>query len=194
MELWMTQRPSLYALIDMSKSITPLSDEEIDAAYRVKAREKVLKLAELAYYGTLELELFSNFDIKGSETILALQQRIAEEFIPHIDYDKDDMTAILDIIEDNVHGRHVAWYRYLLCEVHAAAIFENLLHLMSTEPDSVTQLRIHFRQYLLEPGANIDYIMFRSKQQRGDVAIDPLWKLHMFSDTDEATKLENSTI
>lgn len=188
MELWMTQRPSLYALIDMSKSMSPLSDEEIDAAYRVKAREKVMKLAELTYYGTLEMELFSNFDIGGSETILALQQRLAEIVIPHIDYDKDDMTALLDIVEENVHGRQVAWYRYLLCEIHAAAIFENLLDVMSTEPEAVTQLRMHLRQHLLQPGANIDYAMFRSKLRLSDVKVDPLWKLHMLADSDEATK------
>jgi uncharacterized protein YfdQ (DUF2303 family) len=185
MELWMTQRSSIYALIDMSKSTTPLSDDEIDAAYRVKAREKIRKLAELTFYGTLELELFSSFDIKGSETILALQERIAEKTIPHIDYDKNDMTALLDVIEDNVHGRQVAWYRYLFCEAHAATIFEHIMHVMSTESEALVELRMYMRQYLLEPGANIDYTMFRSKLGLDVVSIDPLWKLHMLSDKDK---------
>ena len=187
MELWMTQRSSIYALIDMSESITPLSDEEIDAAYRVKAREKVLKLAELTFYGTLELELFSNFDIKGSETILALQERLAAKMIPHIDYDKNDMTALLDIIEDNVHGRQVAWYRYVLCEVQAATMLEHMMYVMSTKAEDVAQLGKYMRQYLLEPGADIQYSMFRSKLGFGTESIDPMWKLHMLSDNNETT-------
>jgi hypothetical protein len=188
MELWMTQRSSIYALIDMSKSTTPLSDDEIDSAYRVKSREKILKLAELTFYGTLEIELFSNFDVKGSETILALQERIAGKTIPHVDYDKNDMTALLDIIEDNVQGRQVAWYRYLFCEVQAATIFEHIMHIMSTDSGALIELRNHMRQYLLAPGANIDYATFRSKLSLDAVSIDPLWKLHKISDTDETAK------
>ena len=188
----MTQRSSIYALIDMSKSITPLSDDEIDSAFRVKARDKIRKLAELTFYGTLELELFSDFDIKGSETILALQERIAEKNIPHIDYDKNDMTALLDIIEDNVQGRQVAWYRYLFCEVHAATIFEHILHVMSTDSEALIELRMYMRQFLLEPGANIDYTMFRSKLNLDAVSIDSLWKLHLLSDTDETINTDKT--
>ena len=195
MELWMTQRSSIYALIDMSKSITPLSDDEIDSAYRVKSREKILKLAELTFYGTLELELFSTFDIKGAETILALQERIARNIIPHTDYDKNDMTALLDIVEDNVHGRQVAWYRYLLCEVHAATILEHMMHVMSTDAQALMELRMHIRHYLLEPGANIDYSTFRTTRKLGAVTIDPLWKLHMLSDMQKTTDtVENPSI
>ena len=183
----MTQRSSIYALIDMSKSTTPLSEDEIDAAYRIKSREKLRKLSELIFYGTLELEMFSNFEIKGSETILALQERIAENTSPHMEYDKNDMTALLDIIEENVHGRHVAWYRYLFCEVHASIIFEHMMHVMSTKPDALIDIRMHMRQFLLEPGANIDYTTFRSKLNIDFISIDPLWKLHMLSDTDERT-------
>jgi hypothetical protein len=186
MELWMTQRSTLYALIDMSKSVTPLSDESIDAAYRVRARDKVLKLSELTLYGTLELELFSSFDLKGSETILTLQERLTKTIMPHIVYDKTDMTVLLDIIEENVRGRHVAWYRYLWCEVHASAIMEHILHtLSSSDSEKIAQIRLLLRQYLLEPGANINNATFQSKLGLGDVTLEPLWKLHGLSDVDK---------
>jgi Zn-dependent oligopeptidase len=191
MELWMTQRSTLYALIDMSNSVTPLSDEWIDAAYRVKAREKVMKLSELTLYGTLELELFSTFDIQGNETILALQERLTGTIMPHIEYDKTDMTVLLDIIEDNVNGQHVAWYRYLWCEVHAAALMEHLVHKMSSSSssssdiESISQIRLLLRQNILEPGANINYTTFQTKLGIGDVTLEPLWKLHGLSNVDK---------
>ena len=184
----MTQRMSIYALIDISKSKTPLADEEIDSAYRVNAREKVLKLAELTYYGTLEMELFSNFDIKGSETILALQERTAEKTMPHLDYDKNDMTALLDIIEENVRGRQVTWYRYLMCEVYAATLLEHLVSVMSTESEAMAHQRMYMRQYLLEPGANVDYTTFRSKLELEELSTDPLWKVHQLSIADDVVE------
>jgi Zn-dependent oligopeptidase len=178
MELWLTQRSSLYALIDMSESDTPLSDASIDATYRVKSREKILKLAELTFYGSLELELFSCFDLKGSETILELQERFLEDTMPHIDNDKNYLTALLDVMQENAHGRHVAYYRYLWCEVIAATIFEQFMDVMASDPQLFPQLRLEMRQRLLEPGAAVDFDGFRSKFGLNDFTVGPLWKLH----------------
>lgn len=178
MELWLTQKSTLFALIDMSESSNPLSDESIDAAYRVKSREKLFKLAELTFYGSLELELFSGFNLKGSETMLELQERIFEDIMQHIDSDKNYLTALLDVMQENSHGRQVAFYRYLWCEVCAAAIFERFMNTMVSDPQLLPQLRSEMRKYLLEPGAAVDFIGFRSTLELNDFTLDPLWKLH----------------
>jgi Zn-dependent oligopeptidase len=177
-ELWLTQKSTIFALIDMSESNTPLSDESVDAMYRVKAREKMMKLAELSFYGSLELELFSGFDLKGTETILDLQGRIFEDFMPHFDNDKSNLTALLDVMQANVHGRHVACYRYLCCEVFAAEVFERFTDAIVSNPQLFPQLRLEMRQRLLEPGAAIDFDGFQSKFGLKGCTLDPLWKLH----------------
>jgi Zn-dependent oligopeptidase len=178
MELWLTQKSTLFALIDISESNTPLSDESIDAIYRVKSREKMMKLAELTLYGSLELELFSGFDLKGSETILDLQERVFENIMPHIDYDKNDLTTLLHVMQENAHGRQVACYRYLWCEIFAAEIFDRFTEVVVSDPQLLLQFRLEMRQHLLEPGAAIDIDGFRSKFGLNGCTLDPLWKLH----------------
>ena len=163
MEMWLTEKATLYALIDLSKSETPLSDESIDAAFRVRSREKALKLAQQTFYGSLELELFSGFDLKGSETILALQERLARTLIPHDVPDTKDVTPLLDILKENAHGRHVGWYRYIWCEVVSTSFFERFKEAYATNPDSIPKLRDDLRRLLLEPGAAIDVDAFRSE-------------------------------
>lgn len=178
MELWLTEKSTLYALIDLSNSETPLSDEAIDAAYRVRSHEKVMKLAQQTFYGALELELFSGFDLKGSETIMALQRRLALELIPHDVPDEKDLTPLLDILQENANGRHVAWYRYIWCEVLSATFFERFKEAHATNPDSIPQLRQDLRRLLLEPGAAIDVKAFRSKFGLVECSPEALWKLN----------------
>lgn len=155
-ELFLTEKSTLYTLIDLSKSSYPLSDEEIELAFKVRSREKALKLVQLTYYSRLELELFSGFDLKGSETILALQERLGKELIPHDVPDPEDATPLLDILQENAQGRHVAWYRYLWCDALSAAVFEKFKHTYATDPGAVPALGRKLRRLVLEPGATVD--------------------------------------
>lgn len=178
MELWLTERSSLYAMIDLSDKQTPLSDEAIDAAYRVRSHEKALQLAQQTFYGSLELELFAGFDLKGSETILELQERLARSLIPHDVPGPKDLTPLLDVVQENAHGRHVAWYRYLWCEVQSAIVFERTKLAYTNHPESIPQLRLDLRRLLLEPGAAIDVPAFRSHFNIAECSPDALWKLY----------------
>jgi Zn-dependent oligopeptidase len=177
MEMWLTEKSTLYALIDLSESETPLSDESIDAAFRVRSHEKALKLAQQSFYGSLELELFSGFDLKGPETIHALKDRLAQKLIPHDVPDKKDLTPLLDILQENAHGRHVAWYRYTWCEVLSAKFFERFKEAYQTNPDeTIPKLRANLRRFLLDPGAATDVQGFRSEFGLVDCSPEPLWK------------------
>ena len=163
MELFLTEKSTLFTLIDLSKSTYPLSDEEIELAFKVQAHEKALKLAQLTYYSKLEIELFSGFDLKGPETIVALQERIGKELIPHDVPDADDATPILDILQENAKGRHVAWYRYLWCDVLGAAVYEKFKATYATNPTAVPALGMKLRRTVLEPGAHVDAAMILSE-------------------------------
>ena len=147
----MTERTTLYALIVASQSQGGLSDEAIDAAFRVRSREKAFRLAQQTFYGSLELALFSDFDIKGNETILELQHRMANQLIPHDVPDKNDMTPLLDIFGENSRGRQVAWYRYLWCDVQSASLFERFKHIYTNDSSAMPQLRQSLRQLVLKP-------------------------------------------
>lgn len=166
MELWLTEKSTLYALIAMSNTDTPLSDDSIDAAYRIRSHEKALQLVHHTFYGSLELELFSGFDLRGSESVVALQNRLAREIIPHDIPSPKDLTPLMDIMKENVQGRRVAWHRYVWCEAMSASFLERC-HEQSSKNENTSeqfkhQLRLDVRRFLLEPGAAVDFAAFRS--------------------------------
>lgn len=180
MEHWLGERSSLFALIDLSKAPTseshPITQETIDAAYRSRSRIKALQMAEFAFFGSLELELFSGFDLKGSETIFDLQSRLAKEYIPHDVMGKNEATPILDVLKECASGREVAWYRYLWSDALTATLFENLKDQFASDPDSMGPRRAQFRELLLSPGAAIDTPRVRSELGLVQCSLDALCK------------------
>jgi Zn-dependent oligopeptidase len=180
MELWLTERSTLYALIGMSDSSKPLSEDSIDAAFRLRSHEKALQWAQQTFYARLELELFSGFNLRdNTETIPALQTRLARALIPHDVPSPKDLTPLLDILRENIHGRHVAWYRYLWCDALSASFMEQCQAkaTVSDDPKQFTrQLRTDMRQWILEPGAAVDVAGFRSQFGLKSCTPEALWK------------------
>ena len=188
LEHWLTERSTLLALIDMSNATMgsssssssshapDFSDEALDAALRVRARAKAFRLAQLVFYGTLELELFSTFDVKGDEKMLDLTHRLASELIPHDLPSRKDMTPLIDILQENANGREVAWYRYLLDDVQSAIVFDQYKSTYKDNAASIPELRKTFRKLLLEPGASIDKERIRREFQLDRCSAEALFQ------------------
>jgi len=127
MEHWLLKKETIYALVLLSGSEQGFSDESIEAAFRVRSRRKALELAQQAFYSSLEMYLFSSeFDIRGGESILAVQHRFANEYCPHDLPDEKSISPLLDIMKENATGRKCFWYRYLLCDVVSANLFRRV--------------------------------------------------------------------
>lgn len=170
------EKSTLYALINFSKSEMPFSDDMIDAAYRVRSRRKIDELAQLTFFGSLEMSLFSDFDLRGSESMLALQNRTAQSFIPHDLPEEKDLSPLIDIMQENASGRHVGWYRYLWCDVFSAMVFDKFKQVHSQETLKMPQLRRDFRRLLLEPGAAIDFTELANTFDARELSLDPLFQ------------------
>jgi Zn-dependent oligopeptidase len=181
MEHWMTERSTIYTLIGASQGQGMLLDEaeldeSIDAAFRVRAREKALRLAQQVFYGSLELSLFSKFDIRGDENILGLQHRMANDLIPHDLPDKKDIKPLLDVFRENASGRQVGWYRYLWCDVLSATVFDRFKDAYSEDAGSLLQLKRALRRVLLEPGAYVKPKEILREFQLEDCSPDALFE------------------
>lgn len=122
----MMEKSTIHALIHFSQSENEFSDESIEAAFRVRSKSKALELAQQSFLSTLELKLFTDFDLKGSESIIALQHRLATELLPHDVPDKKNIGPLLEILQENATGPNVASYRYLWCEAKSAALFSRI--------------------------------------------------------------------
>ncbi|GKY90524.1 hypothetical protein MPSEU_000026100 [Mayamaea pseudoterrestris] len=150
MELWMLERSTIYALMETSQSRVAFSDDSIDAAFRARSRRKHLELAQLAFYGSLEIKVFSDFDIRGEESLLSLQHRWAKEYTPHDMPPEKSMGPLVELFRENAGGRSVAHYRYLWCEAQSTALFEQVKNQHGTV--SALELQQQVRQELLTEG------------------------------------------
>jgi len=121
----MTEKSTIYALINLSDTERGFTDESIEVGFRVRSRRKMLELAELAFYGALELHLYSDFDFKGDESMVDLLTRYGDRYIPH-EMPLRGVEPIVDIVTENALGRHVCWYRYVLCDVASANLFSTM--------------------------------------------------------------------
>lgn len=115
---------SLYGLIACSKTDAGFAHDQIDAFYRVLSRKKAEELSIVAYFSAVELEIFSAFDLRGSESIMACQQRLAEQIVPHDMPHKSDLTPLIRAIQPNASGDPICHYTYLWADCFAAHIFE----------------------------------------------------------------------
>lgn len=143
------ERTTLYALISMSESNQPLSDESINALFRHRSNEKSLKLSDSIFRSRLELELFSGFDLKGDENVLDLQRRVAEEC--SYELPASTIEPLWSLISGNAAGLEVCCYRYLLGDVLGVQLFEKFRQ--ETKAGNQILVRSTVREHLLEPGS-----------------------------------------
>jgi Zn-dependent oligopeptidase len=158
MEHWMTEPSTIYTLMMLSqpsRNVGLENEEEmkeaIEAAIRVRNNDKAFQLAQLCFFGELELSLFSSFDIRGDELLIHFQNRLAERWSPHDLPDKKDITTLLRIFRENADGRPVAWYRYLWCDALSASVFQRSKDIYTSKEDD-NPLRELMRKTILEPG------------------------------------------
>ena len=174
------ERSTINALVNSSSSCIGHDslDNAMDALLQERKSQKMLELAQLVYYGTLELTLFSGFDLKGGESILALQHRLAQQLIPHDVPHPKDFTPLLDILQENISGRHVAHYRYLWCECLATTLFTQLKDAYTMDADSMPKLGRQYRRLLLDRGAALDIEAMRNELNLQECSPDALFQLY----------------
>jgi len=153
MEHFLRKKETVYALIHLSESKVGFSDDSIEAAFRTRARQKAMHIAQQAFYGSLELYLMSSrFDIRGEESIIAVQNRMAIEYCPYDVPDKKNVAPLLGIMRENASGHKVSWYRYLFCDVVSANVFFRMEQAYTSEnkpTSSENELKEMIRQGLL---------------------------------------------
>ena len=131
MEQWLLERTTLYGLIATSDVNMEFTEESIDAFYRVVSRNKALELSQQVYLGTLELTLFSSdYDLRGKETIMALQQRLGKELAPHDNVvppaSSSDLTPLVQVLLPNVTDDPLSFYCYVWADAMSATIFARI--------------------------------------------------------------------
>jgi len=167
MEHFLFEESALKSVIERSGTGAEFTSDMEDALLRRRSQRKILQTLQHIFLGSLELELFSSFDPKGEESMMSLQRRLAANYIPHDQPDHKDVSPLLEVLQENARGTHVAMYRYFWSDIYAAGIFGAFLDVDFNDKtserirlrDKETRQRLgrQLRRDFLEPGATVDF-------------------------------------
>lgn len=185
MEYWLFQGPLLSKLSKNPETGEPLPCHAIDRIERVRLSTNALELSHRLFLGGLEIEVNSNFDPLGDDSIVSLQREYAERFCPHQGPSKGNIDPLIEIFQNNAEGKCTAQYRYLWSEIMSADAFEEFAEVsdgLNVEDASVKGVGKKFRHTFLETGGGISTLdAYRGFRGR-DAAMEPLLKMYGLSD------------
>ena len=124
MESWLQNDGFVQRLAELSQSQYTFHKELIDILRKDFLEHKAAEIMQNIFLGTLELKIFSNFDPRGDETLAALQDRLAKEYIPHNMPDSSDLSPLLEIFQDNTVDQSMTAYGYLWSEYLSANLYQ----------------------------------------------------------------------
>ena len=123
MEQWLWEPTTLQSLLVASG--VEWDDETRQALYAQARRAKADDLARQAFFSATEWALLSDYNVQNAdETVMALTQRLARQYIPHDVPHPTDFSALYAVADANIRdGECAALYRYLWAETVAARVF-----------------------------------------------------------------------
>jgi oligopeptidase A len=152
MEHFLLEEPVLQSLAHLSDSAKPFPTELVQKLREQRCAEKEQTMTQRAFLGQLELEMF----LDGSESLVALQRRLAEQYVPHRLPDKSALGPLLEIMVDNANEKHMCRYRYLWSEVMGADIYSLFQEVGVENQDKMRELGLRLRKIMIEPGGLLD--------------------------------------
>ncbi|CAB9517907.1 Oligopeptidase A [Seminavis robusta] len=173
MELCLFDESTLLSVMDFSSanssssSSNSLTPAMIETIHEWRLHRRALQSLQHAFWGTLELDLFTCADDASWErgSLVELKRQLAFQYIPHdLPAGKDDLSTILHVMQSNATGMHIGMYRYLWAEVFSAAWYRHIMcgdvasddRRSSSNLTQKKELRRGFREKLLDPGAAVD--------------------------------------
>ena len=124
----------------------------------------------------MELELFSGFDPKGDESIIGIQRRLAQEYLPPVDVPaKSDFAILQQVFGSNASGHHASQYRYLYSELMSADAFEAFKDVGFRNEEGMKDIGRKFRDEILSVGTSKPFISayesFHGRQLSNDAYV-----------------------
>ena len=178
LEHWMFEEDFLPLFARNGRTGDPLPAPEVR---RLREDRSLMRRRELHHrvaLGWLELELHSEFDPEGSESVVGLQRRVAEECLPPVDVPaRGDLSQLVRVFEEGASGRHgLGQYRYLYGEVLAADALGAFREAGFGDEEGMRRVGRAFRREVLERGASVPageaYRAFRGREATLDAFLE----------------------
>jgi Zn-dependent oligopeptidase len=168
--MWVHNDGFLQRIAQLSQDQFTFQPELMNALRDDLKKQKALELMETVFLSNLELTIFTDFDPRGDETLVSLQQRLAEEYIPHnVPFDSD-LSPLVEIFRGKAIDPSMKAYGPLWSEILAAMAYEKFSSTDLTNDDEVKRLGRGIRN------------LFLSEETSGKEAIEMLCEKKFSSD------------
>jgi hypothetical protein len=129
-----------------------LEEETLEVLRKDLKKQKALEIMNTVFLSSLQLEAFGAFDPRGDETLMALQTRLAEQYLPKGNLpDPSDLSPLLAVFQDNGVQNTMSSASPVLSEVFAAMLYDSFQKTDLRNRDEVDRLGGGIRDLFLQP-------------------------------------------
>ena len=130
MEMWVHNDGFLQRLVQLShdgkSDLVGLDEETLEILRKDLKKQKALEIMNVIFLSALQLEVFGTFDPRGDETLMALQTRLAEQYLPKGNLpDSSDLSPLLAVFQENGAQNNMSASGPILSELIAAMLYES---------------------------------------------------------------------
>jgi Peptidase family M3 len=193
MEMWIHNDGFLHRIAQLSQDEAGIDDSTLEALRKDLKKEKALDIANTIFLSALQLAVFETFDPRGDETLVSLQSRLAQRYLPRGNMpDSSDLSPLLAVFQEHGVDQLMSAYAPLWSEILGAMVFESFQKTDLRDLDEVERLGLGVRDLFLRS----DQSMTTKRVEdlcRTPISTLPLKHVYQFgSDIEEEIPSEDS--
>lgn len=125
LEMWLQNDGFVNRLVQLSQEEMVLDEETLKILRKDLRYEKALELTNCMFLSALQFAVFEEFDPRGDETLVALQERLATHYLPGSNLpDPSDLSPLLAVFQESGFDQKMSAYGALWSEVLASTVYE----------------------------------------------------------------------
>lgn len=149
MSLWIYNDGFLQRIAQLSQDQFTFQPELMKVLREDMKKQKAANLMHTIFLSTLEFNVFTDFDPRGDETLVSLQQRLAEKYIPHEVPDSSDLSPLVQIFRGKAIDPSIGEYSPLFSEILSSMLYEKFQKTDLRDKDAVERLGHGIRDLFL---------------------------------------------
>jgi len=151
MVLWLYNDGFLQRIAQLSQDQFTFQPELMRVLREDFKKRKAIDLTGNVFLSTLELMIFTNFDPMGEETIVSLQGRVAEKYIPYDMPDSNDLSPMIEIFQGKTQDPKIATFCPVWSEMLACMAYRRFMTTDLNDVEAVGSLGRGIRNLFLSP-------------------------------------------
>eukprot|EP00536_Pseudo-nitzschia_multiseries_P015964 jgi/Psemu1/69686/estExt_Genemark1.C_9880019 len=160
LEMWIQNDGFLHRLVQLSQDEDKdqndfvVKEETLKVLRKDLKNEKALELMNTIFLSALQFTVFDEFDPRGDETLVALQERLAIQYLPRSNLpDPTDLSPLLAVFQQSGVDQTMSAYGTLWSEVLASIVYEQFQRTDLRDRNEVERLGTGIRDLFLRRGS-----------------------------------------